>query len=475
MELNSDALRYIRYLSFKMDCARGQEEEGWRLDYDKALRHHNELKVLQEEKVEQLKKAMPKVPVYKVYNKPKTTHKKDGTLSVLGERWFNRLKENGYPATEKGPIRLVDSHEGANPNSTPQVKDWLYSLGWKPSTFKFERNKETGQERKIEQVRNDGELCESVKRLREKDSAIDLLDGLTVINHRLGIFKAFLQCATKDDNGNYWLKAEIQGFTNTLRFKHKKPLANLPGVDAPWGEEIRGCLIARPGEKLVGSDMSSLESSTKRHYMWPYDPEYVKEMSQEGFDEHLDLAAFAGATTKDEVERHKKGELDLKPLRKQYKVTNYSAIYGVGPPKLARELGISKEKAKELLDAYWKRNWAVDKLAKDQYVKTLKDGSMWLKNPVSGFYYSLRFEKDVFSTLNQGTGVYCFDTWVMFMRKEGVQVVATFHDEVVISTSDSKSTKDRLNEAISKTNKKLQMNVELKVDAEVGDNYAEVH
>ena len=302
MELNSEALRYIRYLSFKMDCAREQEEQGWRLDYNKALRHHNELKVLQEEKVEQLKQAMPKVPVYKTYNKPKTTHKKDKTLSAYGEKWFQRLKDNGYSATEKGPIRVVDSHEDANPNSTPQVKDWLYSLGWKPATWKFERNKETGQERKIEQVRNDGELCESVKRLREKDSAIDLLDGLTVINHRLGIFKGFLHCATKDEEGNYWLKAEIQGFTNTLRFKHKKPLVNLPGVDAPWGKEIRGCLIARPDEKLIGSDMSSLESSTKRHYMWPYDPDYVEEMSQEGFDEHVNLASFAGVITEDEEE-----------------------------------------------------------------------------------------------------------------------------------------------------------------------------
>jgi len=61
-------------------------------------------------------------------------------------------------------------------------------------------------------------------------------------------------------------------------------------------------LIAPEGYKVVGSDMASLESTTKRHYMQPYDPDYVEEMSQEGFDEHVNLAAFAGVITKDEEE-----------------------------------------------------------------------------------------------------------------------------------------------------------------------------
>ena len=41
--------------------------------------------------------------------------------------------------------------------------------------------------------------------------------------------------------------------------------------------------------------MTSLEDTTKRHYMQPYDPKYVHEMSQAGFDPHLDLAKHAGA------------------------------------------------------------------------------------------------------------------------------------------------------------------------------------
>ena len=474
--LNDEARRFISYVSFKLDCSREQAELGWRLDYDRALRNYTELEALAKEKTEALKGHMPKVPKYAVYNKPKAMFKKDGTLSAHGEKWFQRLKEAKLSPTETGPIKVIVDFDEPNPNSSDQVKNWLYALGWKPQTFNYVRDKETGDERAIPQVRDDGELCASVKKLAAQDPAIELLDGLTVIQHRMAIFKGFIESAQQREDGTYWLKAEIGGLTNTMRFKHRKPLVNLPGVTAVYGDEIRGCLIAPEEEFLVGSDMTSLESTTKRHYMKPYDPEYVEEMSQEGFDEHLDLAKFAGAVTQGDIDLYQQDKKpELKPVRKAYKVTNYSAIYGVGPPKLARALGIPEKEAKALLEAYWERNWAVKKLAENQYVKTLKDGTMWLKNPVSGFYYSLRYEKDRFSTLNQGTGVYCFDTWVMFARKLGVQIVGQFHDEVVVVSDDPDSIQEKLQRAIEMTNEKLQLNVPLGIDVQVGKAYSDVH
>ena len=144
---------------------------------------------------------------------------------------------------------------------------------------------------------------------------------------------------------------------------------------------------------------------------------------------------------------------------------------------MARETGMTRREAEELLKAYWGRNWAVEKLSKDQYVKTLKDGSMWLKNPVSGFYYSLRYDKDRFSTLNQGLGVYIFDLWVANMRKLGVTVSAQVHDEVLFAAQ--KGSEDSiefcLQEAIKKVNKTLKLNVRVNVDVKFGGSYAEVH
>ena len=116
------------------------------------------------------------------------------------------LEEYGLPEGYNGEVTVVKGAEDANPNSTDQVKDWLKSLGWKPCTYKYNKNKETGEEKKVEQVRKNGELTESVKLLIEKNPAVATLEGLTIIQHRLGIFNGFVEC---EQDG--YLRAEIDG------------------------------------------------------------------------------------------------------------------------------------------------------------------------------------------------------------------------------------------------------------------------
>lgn len=166
----------------------------------------------------------------------------------------------------------------------------------------------------------------------------------------------------------------------------------------------------------------------------------------------------------------------VKSIRKPSKVTNYSSTYGIKEKKLARDLNCSVKFAKELLDAFWRRNWSVQKIANDVEVKHTGK-SMWLKNPVSGFWYQLRYEKDRFSTLNQGTGVYCFDTWLYFVRKLGVTVVFQFHDEKgsYVLEGNEQQRKDVLEEAMVMTNNKLKLNVPLGIDVKFGPDYACVH
>ena len=288
LELN----RFFRYLQFKMDCAREAEQQGWKLDVTKSQNLVQQLTDLQDQKTQDLIEVMPMRKVMAIKTKPKVMNKKDGTLSSHGKRWINLLKEHDLPESYDGEISVVKGVEPANPMSSDQVKDWLFSMGWKPCTFKYV------DDRKIPQVRSNGELTSSVKRLMATNKQVKVLDGLTVLQHRLGILKGFLEC---ERNG--YVKAEIAGLTNTLRFKHQKPLVNLPGVDKPWGMEIRGCLTAPEGFTLCGADMTSLEDTTKRHYMQPYDPDYVAEMSQKGFDPHLDLAKHAGYVNQCDIDK----------------------------------------------------------------------------------------------------------------------------------------------------------------------------
>ena len=469
-DAEADKDRLIDYLTFKLDCAKEQETLRWKLDVDKAQAAYDEIMALKVEKVEQLADAMPKRTLTRVAARPKVMHKKDGELSSHGQRWVELCKECKQPETTMQFV-VKTGEERGNPNSNDQVKDWLYSLGWKPRTYKFTRDKATGDERQIEQVRKNGELCSSVKELAEVDPAVDLLDGLTVLTHRAGILKSFLECH-KDG----WLEASIAGLTNTFRFKHYRPLVNLPGVDKPYGDVIRGCLTCPDGYLLAGADMTSLEDTTKRHYMKPLDPDYVEAMSKEGFDPHLDLALHAGVITQDDIDKHNSGERSLKALRKNYKVVNYSATYGVGAPKLARETGMSKSEAKKLLEAFWSRNWAIEKVASSLRVRELFNG-MWLKNPVSGFWYSLRSDKDRFSTLNQGTGVYCFDTWVKECRGMGLETIGQFHDEIIVLTKegDEDKAENIMQMSINNVNHEINLNVPLGTDVQFGKTYADIH
>ena len=463
--------KYLQYLTYKMQCAAEAERQGWRLDVDLAEKCVADLTAQQDQKIAELVDVMPMNKIYKVATKPKKYTKEDGSVSKLGHKWDALLEEYGMPIGYEGELKVVKGVEPANPKSSDQVKDWLYSMGWEPCTHKYVKE-EDGSERRIPQVRKDGELTRSVQLLVEQDKAVAVLDGLTVIQHRLAIFKGFLECQVDG-----FVKAEIAGLTNTLRFKHSKPLVNLPGVDKPWGKEVRGCLLAPDDDHtLCGADMTSLEDTTKRHYMQPYDPDYVKEMSKDGFDPHLDLALHSGAITQKQIDMHNSGEKSLKTLRKNYKVVNYSATYGVGAAKLSRETGMSVGQAGSLLTAYWERNKAVTEFVDDQPVRNI-GGQMWVQNPVSKFWHTLRFKKDVFSTLNQSTGAYCFDRWVYNYRSERPNLIGQFHDETinVVKKGDEALHTETLQDAIKMLNKHLQLNVDLGIDVQYGATYADIH
>lgn len=468
-----EAWNLINYLSFKMDCAREQERVKWKLDVERCTNGLAELTHLKEVKVNQLKEAMPKVEVIKKSTKPKKPFLKSGGLSATGEKWFKLLEDQGLPEDYDGEVSYVNDYKEPNPGSTTQIKSWLVGLGWIPQTFKHKRDKETNEFTSIPQINleHGAGICPSIKKLYGKEPALELLDGLSVLTHRISILKGFLDAV--DEEG--YVQAQIQGLTNTLRFKHKV-VVNLPSVGKPYGDLIRGCLIAPDGYELIGSDMSSLEDRTKQHYMWDYDPEYVKEMNTEGFDPHLDIGVLAGMMTQAQADAFKLGDKSLNHIRHDAKQVNYSCTYGVTPAGLVRNTGMPLDQSTKLHTTYWKRNWSIQAIADACKVKTV-EGQRWLFNPVSGFYYSLRSDKDRFSTLNQGTGVFCFDKWVEEIRKSKLPICGQMHDEYIglirkgLRDRATKVTKD----AVKAVNIKLKLNRELDCDVAFGSNYAEIH
>lgn len=164
----------------------------------------------------------------------------------------------------------------------------------------------------------------------------------------------------------------------------------------------------------------------------------------------------------------------LSSLRKKAKVVNYSSLYGVGAAKLAREMGVSRAEAQELLEAFWRLNWAIRKVASQQYTKEV-GGYTWVKNPVSGFWYELRYDKDTWSTINQGTGTYIFDSWLARAAQQGYWGRGQFHDETLSTVTDESQTRESLKQSVENLNKDLKLNVPFGIDIQSGQNYAGVH
>ena len=484
---NKNLIRYLKYLKFKMECVRDQEEIGIRLDVEKAKIHFEELSILKKDKKKELEEAMPRVAIKKTKIYQEAVEDENGNIFQKGDLFFNAL--NAKPI-EKSKIT---GWKEPNANSHVQIKNWLYSLGWVPEHIQHKRNKKTGEVKQIPQIKSqfeDGEICESIKKLFEKEPKLEVLNGLSVLTHRISIFEGFVN-SEKDGR----LYPSMSGLTNTLRLQHRV-IVNLPRFDRKYGEEVRGCIIADEGGILCGSDLSGIEDSTKRHFIYQYDPEYVERMNIKGYDPHLELAILAKFMTKGNVEwykwydeqrlieswkpskEEKKRYDDLKAIRYKSKTTNFAATYKVGAPALSRYPGINLglSEARRVLRAYWTLNKAILEVENSLEIKEIR-GQKWLFNPISKFWYSLRADKDKFSTLNQGTAVYIFDKWITNIRKGGIKIPFQYHDEIMFNTTENKKLEVEgiIKKAIDDLNNSLKLNITIGCSVDFGQKYSEIH
>jgi len=461
----------LKYMSFKAGCAFEQVMNPCRINADAAYDLIIKMAEERDEKLSKLKLIMPKVPVRGVKTKPKVMRRKDGSLSSAAEDWYQFLKRAKLPEDTQGPISYAKSFREPNPASTTQIKDWLFSLGWDPVTFKYVRDKETNQFKRIPQVlKENKELCESVIVLAEKHPELYELQGLGVLNHRIAQVEGFIR-----DASDGWLSQELVGLTSTHRMKHGK-IVNLPGVDKPWGKEIRGLFIAPDDHVVFGVDVVSSEAKTRDHFIKPYDPKYVEEMSSPDFDAHLDMAVRTGLLTQEQAVAHKRGEEDHGKKRKVAKVINFSVLYKCGATTLSRNTGFPEYTCKGFIKAYWERNWAVLEVENNSEVKDAFECS-WIKSPVSGFWLELRNDKDRFSALNQNLSTYFMDVFIMYCRLLGLKIRLQMHDEILCYAPADKEqeTFKIFKKAVALANEKLKLNVTMAVDPKVGDSYSAVH
>lgn len=497
--------KIISFLMQKMEELRQQQENKWKLDIHASEALEKQLQFEIAEKTDALRLVMPQVPVYAVRKRPSKPFKKDGDLSASGDKWRVLTERLKLPFEHTEDIKEIVKYEIGNPASPIQLKAWLDSLGWEPLTFRFVRDK-TGvaEDKNIPQINlKGGEICESVKELIPKCAGIEHIAGLGILNHRHGIVKGFLKAAIDEE-----VIAGAGGFTNTLRLMHRE-IVNLPKVTVKYGKEIRGLLIARPGKILLGSDLSSLEDRLKHHFQWSIDPEYVKSQMSEGFDPHNAIAVIAGLMKNEEAhfytwyksKRDSKfktsdiekyvllNEVEQKKLydrinlvREIGKSTNYACQYGAGAATIARTAKCSLQVAKRLHAAYHKMNWSIAKISSLMTTKRTSFGE-WQFNPISKYWYSLRSEKDRFSTLIQGSGAYILDLWLYhcerLAKKRDMEFVllGQMHDELILELDDGKQDEYRqlVQDGLQCVNNALKLNRELECGIDFGYKYSDIH
>ncbi len=134
-----------------------------------------------------------------------------------------------------------------------------------------------------------------------------------------------------------------QAVAATGRLSSIEPnLQNIP-VRSPEGRRIRQAFVALPGSVLISADYSQIELRVMAHLA--HDPGLLTAF-QHGRDIHRETAARMFNVFP---------ELVTAEQRSAAKTINFGVLYGMGPQRLSREIGVSQKDAKAFIDLYFQQ------------------------------------------------------------------------------------------------------------------------
>ena len=270
-----------------------------------------------------------------------------------------------------------------------------------------------------------------------------------------------------------------QDVARTGRLSSKEPnLQNIP-IRTAQGRRIREAFIpGQPGWKLMMADYSQIELRMLAHFCGD---KTLADVFAADEDIHTAVAAQVYEVPLDQVD---------KDMRRRAKVINFGVIYGQSAFGLARELGISREDAESFIDAYFEKYASVDEFMTEVLVNAHSKGYvstvMRRRRSVEGVRdprkaVNSRFrnsaERIAINTVIQGSAA---DLIKLAMIKVHQRLIADrsiqaamllqIHDELVFEVHpDSIESLEQL--VRHEMTNAFQLQVPLKVDIEVGDNW----
>lgn len=313
-------------------------------------------------------------------------------------------------------------------------------------------------------------LDESV--LKKMDLPIaKTLSEMLMIQKRLG------QLATGQQA---WLKmyneetGAIHGSINTLgtgthRCTHSRPnLGQIPSVRAPYGKECRELFVVEKGWKLFGTDAAGLELRMLAHYMHRWDNGAYADVILNG-DIHTTNQEAAGLSS-----------------RPNAKTFIYAKIYGSGINNLATVCGYTVKEMKVIVKSFDNNLPALKSLT--DAVKEIAEQRGWVKG-LDGRRIPVRSAHSALNFLLQSAGAIVCKYWMVELHRllkshgyvHGVHFKqsAFVHDELQISFDPKVLNGEYLGDiskrAIKIVGDRLNINIPLDSDWDVGDSYADTH
>jgi hypothetical protein len=197
---------------------------------------------------------------------PKFT--KAGKLDSHTKRWFGIPADSNIGLDTPELLPAVGAYcriefVGGDVGNTNTVKDYLYTIGWKPDEWNWK--KINGNFVKVSAKLSDSSLA-PLGRVGE------VLSEYYTLRSRHSVMKGWFPHI--DENSR--LHGDVFSIgTPTFRQTHKI-IANLPSGKAVLGPEIRKLFIARPGYKLVSADSAGCQLRLLAHFMG--DDNYTREV-----------------------------------------------------------------------------------------------------------------------------------------------------------------------------------------------------
>jgi len=235
-------------------------------------------------------------------------------------------------------------------------------------------------------------------------------------------------------NGRVHTNFKAHG-AETGRFSSSEPnLQNIPS-SGEYGKLIRDLFIAPPGYKLVVADYSQIEPRVIAAFS--QDPVMVENYMTGG-----DIYTTIGDT--------------MGVSRKAGKVLVLAISYGVGPDKIAANIGCTLKEAKELLNDFESRFSSIGKykarvirhakMTKPiPYVETVFGRRRYIPDLLSREQgYVSRAERQAFNTVIQGSAADIMKLAIVrahscFIDEPDINVILTVHDELVTVTPESRA------------------------------------